>query len=43
MDRQTTYELTNRVYDRNALCPTISTCGGGDRQPKVIRKWIRKS
>ena len=34
-----TYESANRVYERKALCPTISSCGGGDRQPKVIKKW----
>lgn len=23
-----TLEITNRVYDRKAVCPTINTCGG---------------
>ena len=24
-----TFEIANRVYDRKGLCPTISTCQGG--------------
>lgn len=31
-----TFESANRVYDRNGLCPTIPTCGGGGIQPKVL-------
>ena len=31
-----TFESANRVYDADALCPTIPTCGGGGIQPKVI-------
>ena len=31
-----TFESANRVYDKNQLCPTIPTCGGGGIQPKVI-------
>ena len=31
-----TFESTNRVYDINGVCPTLNTCGGGDRQPKII-------
>lgn len=31
-----TFESANRVYDRNGLCPTIPTCGGGNIQPKVL-------
>ena len=31
-----TFESANRVYDKNQLCPTIPTCGGGNIQPKVI-------
>jgi len=30
-----TYELSNRVYDVNALAPTMQTCGGGQREPKI--------
>ena len=33
-----TFESANRVYDKNQLCPTIPTCGGGGTQPKVIEK-----
>lgn len=36
-----TFESQNRVYDRKYGSPTINTCGGGDRQTKVIRKWSR--
>lgn len=31
-----TFESANRVYDKEGLCPTIPTCGGGGIQPKVI-------
>ena len=37
-----TFESSNRVYDTRACCPTINTCGGGERQPKVIRKWLER-
>lgn len=33
-----TFESANRVYDKNQLCPTIPTCGGGNIQPKVIEE-----
>lgn len=33
-----TFESANRVYDKDGLCPTIPTCGGGNIQPKVIEK-----
>lgn len=32
-------EMTNRVYDRHGACPTISTCGGGNTQPKTIKRY----
>ena len=31
-----TFESANRVYDKEQLCPTIPTCGGGNIQPKII-------
>ena len=31
-----TFESANRIYDRNGLCSTIPTCGGGGIQPKVL-------
>lgn len=31
-----TFESANRVYDKDGLCPTIPTCGGGGIQPKII-------
>ena len=33
-----TFESANRVYDKDQLCPTIPTCGGGGIQPKVIEE-----
>ena len=33
-----TLESANRVYDKAYCCPTVNTCQGGGRQPKVIRK-----
>ena len=33
-----TFESANRVYDKNNLCPTLNTCGGGQLQPKVIEE-----
>lgn len=33
-----TLEMPNRVYDTEGLSPTISTMGGGERQPKTIRR-----
>lgn len=38
-----TFESANRVYGKRFCCPTIPTCGGGGIQPKVIKRWIRKS
>ena len=32
------FESNNRVYDRKGLSPNITTCGGGDREPKVVKK-----
>jgi len=31
-------EVIRRVYDSNFLAPTISTCGGGNREPKILRE-----
>lgn len=33
-----TFESANRVYDSNAVSPTINTCGGGGLQPKILEK-----
>ena len=33
-----TFEIINRVYDKEQLCPTITTCTGGNRQPKIIEE-----
>lgn len=35
-----TFESANRVYDKEGLSPTINTCGGGDRQPKIVEPVI---
>ena len=26
------------VYDKNYICPTINTCGGGNREPMIVIK-----
>lgn len=31
-----TFESANRVYDVNALSPTLPTCCGGGHQPKIV-------
>ena len=38
MDNTTdhTFESANRIYDTEGLSPTVTTCGGGGRQPKII-------
>ena len=36
-----TFECANRVYDTNALSPTITNCGGGGNlQPKIIVECV---
>lgn len=35
-DLPTSYETTGRVYSANGYSPAINTCGGGDRQPKIL-------
>ena len=36
-------DIIRRVYDIEYIAPTISTCGGGQRQPKVMENVrIRK-
>ena len=37
-----TFEIVNRVYDKNQLSPTITTCAGGGRQPKIIEETKQK-
>ena len=36
-----TYEHSNRVYDVDALAPTMQTCGGGNREPKIVESKFR--
>lgn len=31
-----TLDSTRRVYDVNAVAPTITTCGGGNTEPKIM-------
>ena len=31
-----TLESANRIYSKDGICPTISTCAGGNIQPKII-------
>lgn len=30
------YESTGRVYSAEGISPTVTTCGGGNREPKII-------
>lgn len=30
------YDISRRVYSVEGLAPTIHTCGGGNRQPKIL-------
>ena len=34
----TAFESSNRVYSRGGCSPTITTIGGGGREPKTIKK-----
>ena len=36
-------EIVRRVYDPEFLAPTISTCGGGNREPKILRERESKN
>ena len=36
-----TYDYSNRVYDVDALAPTMQTCGGGNREPKIVEPKFR--
>lgn len=35
-----TFESANRVYDVGGVAPTMNTCGGGGRQPKILESQI---
>lgn len=35
-------EQIRRVYDENGLSPTINTCNGGNRQPKILLSPLQK-
>ena len=37
------FESIARVYSTKALCPTLSTMAGGDRQPKILVGNRRRS
>ncbi len=30
------HDICRRVYDKNGLCPTLHTCGGGNTEVKII-------
>ena len=37
------FESTRRVYETTYVAPTISTCGGGNTEPKIFdRGYVRK-
>lgn len=33
-----THEICRRVYDADAIAPTLHTCGGGNQEPKILQK-----
>lgn len=35
------YESTSSVYSPNGLAPTINTCGGGNREPKILQENLK--
>ena len=35
------YEHSNRIYDVDALAPTRQSCGGGNREPKIVEPKFR--
>jgi DNA (cytosine-5)-methyltransferase 1 len=35
------HDLLKRVYDINGICPTLDSCSGGNRQPKVLEPEYR--
>lgn len=35
---ENTLDSTRRVYDVNAVAPTITTCGGGNTEPKIMEE-----
>ena len=37
------YELSNRVYDKRFLAPTIRTFQGGSLEPKVVKKYEKSN
>ena len=32
---------TGRVYSADGISPTLNTCNGGDRQPKIVEPVIK--
>lgn len=36
------HECIRRIYDTEGLSPTINTCGGGNREPKIMDPKVRK-
>jgi DNA (cytosine-5)-methyltransferase 1 len=32
------FDIVNRIYDKNGISPTINTCAGGNLQPKIIEE-----
>ena len=34
------YEKENRFYKSDAVSPTVNTCGGGNRQPKIVEPTV---
>lgn len=36
------FEIINRVYSTDGIAPTINTCGGGGREPKIMEEQTVK-
>ena len=36
------YEIINRVYSLDGIAPSINTCGGGQREPKILQEVLMK-
>ena len=31
---------SGRIYSVNGICPTLSTCGGGNLEPKIVTEVL---
>lgn len=33
---------SGRIYSVNGICPTLSTCGGGNLEPKIVTEVMNE-